>query len=478
MTIRSHFSPDSTTMSTASTEKSAKKKNYRKFWKLGLRDFNTEFFTVSKDGQLIVHEGNNQYNIGELAAQYGTPLRILFPFIIEQRVEQLIELFNHYIKTYKYRGRFYYHYPMKVNQNREFVMPIVSEGANLETTSANELWIVKRLWEQRKFNSRIKVICNGPKTTQYLELIEELKGNGLDIIPIIEDLQEKELLRNYRGQVGVRVDIDVKVNSHWDKRVNRFGLSEQEVYELGKVRNLTVLHYHMASELGRESDIINPLKKAAEIYVELNKMNPSLDTIDIGGGFPVNYTGKPLFNVQSVVHRIIEFLSSYFDGKNGVQPPNIICEWGAYMVGAAQMTVFSVIAEKDIPKATAKKWYVIDGSFQTHLLDTWAIHKLWHTVPVNHLHAKKLLPVWLAGMSCDSDDKYTAGSSLSLPKLEDLEPGERLQLAVLATGSYQDVFTNHHCLNAIPTRIVCQDGEVKVVRKRETPEEIGKQFGW
>ena len=199
-------------------------KNYKKFWKVGRREFNTQYFDMSKDGDLIVFEGNYQYNIRELAEKYGTPLKVMLPYIIEQRVEDLIDLFWDCIREYKYKGRFFYHYPMKVNQNREFVLPIISEDGNLETTSANELWVVKRLWEQHRFNSRIKVICNGPKTDPYLALIAELKSNGLDIVPIIEDLSELVALKKFRGQVGVRVDLGVKVDSYWDKRIERFGL--------------------------------------------------------------------------------------------------------------------------------------------------------------------------------------------------------------------------------------------------------------
>lgn len=455
-----------------------KKNNFKKFWKIGRKEFNTQYFDISKDGDLVVFEGNYQYNVRELAERYGTPLKIMLPYIVEQRVEDLMDLFEDVIREYNYRGNFYYHYPMKVNQSREFVLPIVSESGNLETTSANELWVVKRMWQQHRFNSRIKVICNGPKTEQYLSLIAELKDNGLDIVPIIEDLSELEALQKFRGQVGVRVDIGVKVDSYWDKKIDRFGLQLDEVYALGKIKNLTTLHYHAGSEILKESDLIKALKKAMEVYARLKAINPSLDTIDMGGGFVGNYTGKKIYSVKSVVNNIVRFLDK-FCRENDIPHPNIICEWGAHIVAPSQLTVFSVINAKHIPKATAKQWYVVDGSFQTHLLDTWAIHKQWHIVPVNNLNAQKLTRTWLGGLSCDSDDKYTAGGSyILLPRLEDLEKGEKQYLAVLDTGNYQDGFTNHHCLNASPAKVICQNGDVNLVRKRETSEEIGKMFGW
>lgn len=454
-------------------------KNLKKFWKLGRREFNTQYFDISKEGDLIANEGNYQYNIRELADKYGTPLKIMLPYVIEQRVEDLMDLFDDCIREYKYKGQFYYHYPMKVNQNREFVLPIISEGGNLETTSANELWVVKRLWQQHRFNSRIKVICNGPKTQQYLELIAELKSNGLDIVPIIEDLSEMEALQKFRGQVGVRVDLGVKVESHWDKKFDRFGLQLDELWSFGKIRNLTTLHYHAGSEIVREADLLRPLKKAMGIYQRLKKDNPSLDTIDIGGGFPGNYyAGRRIYTVKSVVHSIVRFLEK-FCRENEIQPPNIICEWGAHVVAPSQITIFRILSEKHIPKSAAKQWYVIDGSFQTHLLDAWAIHRQWHVVAVNNANNKKMTRTWLAGLSCDSDDKYTAGGSyILLPRLEDLDPGESQYVAILDTGNYQDGFTNHHCLNAAPAKVLCQNGDITVVRRRETPEEIGKQFGW
>jgi len=46
------------------------------------------------------------------------------------------------------------------------------------------------------------------------------------------------------------------------------------------------------------------------------------------------------------------------------------------------------------------------------LIDTWAIHQKWHVVPVNYMNQRKLDKVWLAGSSCDSDDKYTAGGNI------------------------------------------------------------------
>ena len=454
------------------------KKTPKQYWKLGRSEYSTQFFDINKEGELLVKEGNYQYNIHELAKKYGTSLELVFPFIIEHRVEELINTFNNYIKHYHYKGRFYFHYPMKVNQNRAFILPLITEGANLETASANELWLVKRLWEQNKFNSRIKVICNGPKTDDYVNLIKELREQGLDIIPIIESYDELDRLVKYKGQVGVRVNLDIKTSSHWDKKFEQFGFSPEELTAIGKIPNLAILHYHAGSQMKHANDIISALKEGWRVYQTLQPLNPKLDTINIGGGFAVNYEKKKMYSFQSVVQRIVSFLAKSSE-QAGIQPPHIICEWGRHIMAPSQMTVFKVVLQKDIHNGkVANKWYVVDGSFMNDLLDTWAIHQKWHVVPVNNMFAKKMEKVWLAGLSCDSDDKYSGNGYVNLPSLDSLPEGESQYIAIFDTGAYQDALASSHCLLSSPAKITCQDGDIDIAKKRETAEEMGKLFGW
>jgi arginine decarboxylase len=455
---------------------SRKKNGFRKLWQLGRDEVNTGQFDITPEGTLLVREGNYQYNIFDIVKKYGTSTEIFFPTIVENRVRDLIETFNAYIKIAGYRGKFYYHYPMKVNQNKEFVLPAVAEGANLDVASANELFLVKRMIEQERFNSKIRVICNGPKTEKYISLIEELRGKGLIVIPIIEDMVEFERMKKFKGPVGIRVDLNVRVVSHWDKKYNRFGFTEEEVLALGKIRNLSVLHYHISSQVEHMTSLVQLVKRAVEIYAKMREKNPGLDTIDIGGGAGVPYDKRKRFYTgKSLISQIVKTAKKQCD-KLSVRHPNLIAEWGRYVAAPAQITIYKVIAEKQAYNKGGNSWYIIDGSFMNDLLDTWALKQKWHVVPVNNMRAKKMQRVWLAGSSCDSDDKYTAGGSyILLPKLAD---SDELYVAFFDTGAYQDALASHHCLLSSPTKLLAQNGEIKVIRKRETPEEVGKQFGW
>ncbi len=124
----------------------------KKFWKIGSKEYNTQYFDFNKDGDLIVKEGHNIYNVRVLADKLGSPLEILMPFIVEERLEDFLDLTQSLSKKTGYAGKFFYHYPMKVNQNREVVMALVGEGAHLETSSHNDLYLIKKMLDAETFN--------------------------------------------------------------------------------------------------------------------------------------------------------------------------------------------------------------------------------------------------------------------------------------------------------------------------------------
>ena len=73
-------------------------KNWKKYWKLGVEEFNTEYFDVTKKGELLVNEGNYVFNLHSLVKKYGSPLEVVFPFILEKRLSDLRDYFNAFIK--------------------------------------------------------------------------------------------------------------------------------------------------------------------------------------------------------------------------------------------------------------------------------------------------------------------------------------------------------------------------------------------
>lgn len=451
----------------------------KKLWKIGSKEYNTQYFDFNKDGDLIIKEGHNIYNVRYLADKMGSPLEILMPFVIEERIEDLLDFTKGLGKKTGFTGKFFYHYPMKVNQNKEVVMALVGEGAHLETSSSNDLTLIKKMLEAESFNPNIRILCNGPKTDKYMNLIDELQHKGTKIFPIIEGPNELKSLQHSKYDVGIRLDMPVKADSIWNKAVDRFGFSAKEILDMGKFKNLKILHYHIGSQIETLNDVLGPIKYALDIFFKLKEKNPSLDTLDIGGGMPIPYERTKTYPIEKLMEKIFELIKVEAE-KRGQPHPNLICEWGRYIVAPAQITVYKIIDTKRVAdtKAAGKKWYVIDGSFMNDLPDTWAIKQKWAIAPISTKNDKNLTEVWLAGSTCDSDDIYTGvKGSVTLPEY-DQETGDTMYIVVFDTGAYQDSLAMQHCLLSSPVKIVAENGHIVVVRKRETAEDVGKRFGW
>lgn len=450
----------------------------KKLWKIGQKEFNTQYFDFNKEGDLIIKEGHNIYNVKYLAEKFGTSLEIFMPFIIEERLEDLLDTASALSKKIGYKGKFLYHFPMKVNQNKEAIMALVGEGAHLETSSYTDLYLIKKMLEQEAFNPNIRILCNGPKTDKYMNLIDELQHKGIKIFPIIEAPNELNFLQHSRYDVGIRLDMPVKAKSYWNKSIDRFGFSAKEIMEMGSFKNLKILHYHIGSQIEKLSDVIVPIKYALDVYFKLKEKNPSLDTLDIGGGMPIPYERTKSYPVDKLMEKIFEILKSESE-KRGLPHPNLVCEWGRYIVAPAQINVYKVIDTKKInyKNTEASKWYVIDGSFMNDLCDTWAIGQKWAVAPLNIKQDKSLAKVWLAGSTCDSDDIYKGTENfVTLPDYD--ANGHSMYIVIFDTAAYENALSMHHCLLAKPMKLIAENGHIVVSRKRETPDDIGKEFGW
>lgn len=117
----------------------------------------------------------------------------------------------------------------------------------------------------------MRVLCSGPKTNEYMNLIDDLQHKGLKVIPLIEGPNELKFLQQSRYDVGIRLDMPIKADSRWNKKIDRFGFSAQEILEMDTFKNLKILHYHIGSQIEKPADIINTVKYALSVYFKLKK---------------------------------------------------------------------------------------------------------------------------------------------------------------------------------------------------------------
>jgi len=144
------------------------------------------------------------------------------------------------------------------------------------------------------------------------------------------------------------------------------------------------------------------LAKAVNVYVELKRECPTLDSLNIGGGFPVRTSLNFDYDYQYMAEEILNQIKTICN-QNNVPEPNIYSEFGIYTVGEAGAIFYKILDQKQ--QNDRELWDMINSSFMTTLPDTWALNQRFILLPLNHWDYE-YQRVFLGGLTCDSRDYY------------------------------------------------------------------------
>src|SRR6185436_14833337 len=136
---------------------------------------------------------------------------------------------------------------------------------------------------------------------------------------------------------------------------------------------------------------------------------PELDSLDIGGGFPIRTKLSSDFDYQYMADEIIRQIKTTCQQRK-VKEPNIFTEFGSFTVGESGAVLYQIT---DLKIQNDKElWYMIDSSFITTLPDTWGIKQKFILLAMNHWD-NEYTRVNLGGLTCDSDDYYNTESHVN-----------------------------------------------------------------
>jgi arginine decarboxylase len=450
-------------------------------------DFPQEEFRVENNELLF-----NDIPLMSIIKEHGTPLKLTYLPKISQSIQKAKKMFNDAILKHKYAGSYIYSYCTKSSHFSFVLEEVLKNDVHLETSSAYDLEIVRKLYEKDKINKKIRIICNGFKRPLYKQYIAEIVNEGFEnCMPILDNLNELDYyVENVKKplQLGIRVAADEEPN--FEFYTSRLGVRYSDVNILYKEKisenpnlKLKVLHFFIHWGVSDSAYYWSELSRFVFKYCELKKKCPELDTIDIGGGFPIKTSLQFDFDYQYMVEQIVQNVKWICD-KNHVPAPDIITEFGAFTVGESGATIYSVLDTK--LQNDKELWYMIDGSFITHIPDSYGINQKYIMMAVNnwddHYHK-----VNLGGLTCDSLDYYNSeahSSEVFLPKMSN---GEPLYIGFFHTGAYQESIGGfgglQHCLIPSPKHIIIdknENGELstRVFAEEQASESMMKLLGY
>lgn len=433
-------------------------------------DFPTEEFHV-EDDQMIF----NGIPLLEIIKEYGTPLKITYLPKISSQIQKAKKLFKEAMAKLDYQGTYTYCYCTKSSHFSFVLEEGLKNDIHIETSSSYDIPIIRALHEQGKLGKDRYIICNGFKRELYKSYITELINDGFsNVMPILDNLAEIDYYQEHvreKCRLGIRVASDEEPK--FEFYTSRLGIRYNDVIDLylNKIKGnpkfeLKMLHYFINSGIKDTSYYWSELSRFVHKYCELKKVCPEVDSIDIGGGFPIKTSIQSEYNYRHMVEEILRTIKNICAAE-GVPEPNIFTEFGIFTVGESGANIYSIL---DLKLQNDKElWYMIDGSFITNLPDSWALSQRYILLAINHLH-KGYRRVQIGGLTCDSQDYYnseTHSFQVFLPSIAPDEP-EPLYIGFFHTGAYQESLSGYggikHCLIPAPRHVIIdrdENGQLK-----------------
>ncbi|MCL2327063.1 MAG: arginine decarboxylase [Bacteroidetes bacterium] len=430
-----------------------------------------------------------------LIDKYETPFRFIYLPKIGEQIKKARNLFNKAIKYYNYKGSYQYCYCTKCNHFYHVINEALKHNVNLETSSSFDIDLILKLYQEKKVDKSLIVIHNGYKTEDYLKKIILLRDLGFkNTTTILDSTEELNRLEKVLGrkkiQIGLRMAIDEESQSAY--YTSRLGIRHNEIVHFynKRIKNkknleLKMLHFFVDSGIKDSLYYWGEFQKALKLYINLKKQCESLDSFDLGGGFPIrNHLGFE-YDYEYMIGEIIKNIKEAC-AKEKISDPHIYTEFGKYTVGESGAIIFKVLEQKQ--QNDTESWYIINNSLMNTIPDAWSIHEKFILLPINKWD-NEYKRVNIGGISCDHSDYYNSedlNQEVMLPAYSEREK-DPLYIGFFHTGAYQDSISGYggikHCLIPSPKHIIIDRDETGniidyVYREEQSADAMFKILGY
>ena len=313
-------------------------------------DFPQEEFTVDAKKNLHFHDIDTM----KLVEEYGTPLKFTYLPKISENIQKAKGWFKETMRKHKYKGKYNYCYCTKSSHFKHVLDEALKNDIHIETSSAFDIDILEKLKLEGKISDKTYILCNGFKREHYISKIQKLINDGhKNCIPIIDNYEEIDLLTaGIRKKINIGIRIASEEEPKFEFYTSRLGIGyknivdfyRREIKENNKV-NLKMLHFFINTGIKDNAYYWNELNKCLKVYINLKRICPSLDSLNIGGGFPIKNSLAFDYDYEYMIDEIINQIKLACDEAE-VQTPHIFTEFGSFTVGESGGSIYKVLYQK------------------------------------------------------------------------------------------------------------------------------------
>ncbi len=384
--------------------------------------------------------------LAALAAEYGTPLYVYSAAGLRANFRRLAAAFAPLSP--------HICYAVKANGNLAVLRVLKEEGAGFDIVSGGELYRALRAGAAPG-----GLVFAGVGKTDG-ELAAALAANigwfNVESADEAARLNRLAAAAGVRARVAVRLNPDVEPDTHHHIRTggsgSKFGLPVPAALALAArwadfpALDLRGAHIHIGSQVPDAT----PTLAALEVALAFVEAVPAIDTLDLGGGFPVAYRESDHYApIEAFAAPIVARLRPY------VGRLHFHLEPGRFLVANTGALLATVQAVKDV---AGRRTLVLDAGMQTLLRP--ALYEAYHrALPLTA--GAETVPTDLVGPICESADVLARDRALP-----SLVAGE--QLALLEAGAYGFSMASHYNAHPLPAEVLVESsGTYRLIRRRE-----------
>jgi diaminopimelate decarboxylase len=345
------------------------------------------------------------------------------------------------------------HYAMKALSNVNILRLLKKEGSGLDSVSIEEV----QLGLRAGFSPN--EIMYTPNGVSFQEIVDAVQL-GVHI-----NIDNLTTLEKFGQHYGNTVPCCVRLNPHIMAGGNanisvghidsKFGISIHQLRHIIRIvehYSLDIVGLHMHTG----SDIIDAqvFLRGADLLYEAAEQFPNLKFLDFGSGFKVAYKeGDYATDVDVIGKAIRESFQNFC--KNYGRDLELWFEPGKFIVSESGQ----LLVEATVIKQTTSTVFVGVNSGQNHLLRPMFYNAYHQIENISNSNGEKRL-YSVVGYICESD---TIGFDRLLTEVKEGDI-----LSIKNAGAYGFSMSNQYNSRLRPAEVLILDGEAKLIRKRET----------
>ena len=400
-----------------------------------------------------------------LVKKFGTPLYVFDEEDLRRRCrEYKTEFGKRYANTV-------ISYSPKAFTAKAMLKLAAEEGLDLDIVTGSEMEIARAAGFPME---RVHFPGNNKSGEEMQKAIKYNIGHiVVDNLPELDMLIEKAIGKKVRILLRLNPGVDPHTHKYNTTGIvdSKFGLTrttwDEALTKALAAPNLDVdgFHFHLGSQLFEAAPYLGAMDAVLAYAAAIKKKHQyEMQTLSIGGGIGVQYTVN---EVPPPFATFAEAITTHLIEKCielAIKPPRLIIEPGRSIVAKAGMTLYTIGVIKEIPGI--RTYASTDGGISDNI--RYAMYGDWarqEALLANRVSARNTNNYRITGKLCESGDVLI--NEIMLPELK---AGDVLAMA--GSGAYAVPMQSNYNSMLRPAIVFVKDGAARLVRRRETVEDL------